>query len=283
MKTYLECLPCLLRQAVEAAQLATEDERLQHAVVEAVLDRLRDVSPGDRPVDVAPGVHATVRRITGCEDPYRQVKEDSNKLALRCYPKASEIVSRSSDPLLAAAKLAAAGNIADCAIGRSFDFEVAIEQAARNDFALTDYAQFRAEVENAEHVLYLADNAGEIVFDRLLLERMSGKQRTVAVKARPLLNDATADDAQTAGLDDCATVIVAGDAWPRPDLLGAPERLRTTFGDADVIIAKGQGNYEALSECDGGLFFLLTAKCPVVARDLGVAVGDLVLRRAGSR
>ena len=282
MKTYLECLPCLLRQAVEAAQLATEDERLQHAVAEAVLDHLRGVSPEERPVDIAPAVHATVRRITGCEDPYRQVKDNSNRLALRAYPKASEIVSGSADPLLTSAKLAAAGNIADSAVGRSFDFEAAIQQAARNDFALSDYAQFKAELASAEHVLYLADNAGEIVLDRLLLERITGKQRTVAVKAHPLLNDATADDARTAGLDDCATAIVAGDAWPRPDLLGAPEELRTAFHDADIIIAKGQGNYEALSECDGKVFFLLTAKCPVVARDLGAAVGDLVLKKAGS-
>ena len=99
MNTYLECIPCLLRQGVEAAQLATEDEQLQHAVVEAVLERLRGVSPKERPVDIAPAVHATVRRITGCDDPYRQVKDDSNKLALSAYPTASEIVSGSADPL----------------------------------------------------------------------------------------------------------------------------------------------------------------------------------------
>ena len=283
MKTYLECIPCLLRQGVEAAQLATEDEQLQHAVVEAILERLRGVSPKERPVDIAPAVHAIVRRITGCDDPYRQVKNDSNRLALAAYATASAIVSASADPLLAAARMAAAGNIADSAVGRSFDFEAAIQQAARNDFALNDYAQFKAGVEGAEHVLYLADNAGEIVFDGLLLERMSGKQRTVAVKAQPILNDATADDARTARLDRFATVIAAGDAWPRPDLQGASDGLRTAFGDADVIIAKGQGNYEALSECDGKVFFLLIVKCPVVARDLGVAVGDLVLKKAGSR
>ena len=281
MKTYLECFPCLLRQAVEAAQMATEDEELRHEVVQTVLRELQTVPPEARPVDIAPGVHAAVREITGCEDPYREVKRESNRLALQAYPKAVELASEAPDPLLAAAKLAAAGNIADSAIGSSFSFDSAIQQAESSVFALNDYAQFKTGLERASHVLYLADNAGEIVFDRLLLERMNGKRRTVAVKAHPLLNDATADDARTAGLDGCAAAIVTSDAWPRPDLHGVSGELRTAFRDADIVIAKGQGNYEALSEYDDNLFFLLIVKCPVIARDLCVNVGDLVLKKAG--
>jgi uncharacterized protein with ATP-grasp and redox domains len=192
-------------------------------------------------------------------------------------------VSAASDPLLMSARLAAAGNIADSAVGRAFDLGAAIDKAARQGFALDDYPEMVDQLRSAHRVLHLADNAGEIVFDRLLLEQMEDKQHTVAVKAQPLLNDATADDARAAGLDECAAIIPVGDVWPRPDLRGASEQLKTAYRDADVIIAKGQGNYEALSESDGNLFFLLVVKCPVVARDLGVEVGDFVLRKAGQR
>ena len=282
MKTYLECLPCLLRQAVEAAKLATEDERVQQAVARAVLRDLQDVPAEARPVDIAPRVHAAVREITGCEDPYRQVKSASNALALRAYSKAAELASASLDPLLAAAKLAAAANIADSAVGRSFDFEAAMERALSGDFAIAHYPQLKAHLERASHILYLADNAGEIVFDRLLLERLAPCHVTLAVKSRPLLNDATLDDVRAAGLGDLASVVTTGDGWPRPDLRGASEQFSAAFRQADVIIAKGQGNYEALSECDGNVFFLLIAKCPVIARDPGVNIGDLVLKRAGA-
>jgi damage-control phosphatase, subfamily I len=188
MKTYLECLPCFLKQAVQAAQLATEDTRLQHAAVRAVLERLRDVPLDMRPVDITPAVHSTVRHVTGCKDPYRRMKDDSNMLALRAYPAAAEIVSKAGDPLLVAARIAAAGNIADAAIGRRFDFDTAVRHAATTDFACNDYGQFKADASNAGRVLYLADNAGEIVFDRLLLEHLHGAQCTVAVKSRPILN-----------------------------------------------------------------------------------------------
>ncbi len=282
MKTYLECLPCLLRQAVEAAKLATEDERVQQAVVHTVLRDLQDVPAEARPVDIAPRVHAAVRRITGCDDPYREVKRESNRLALEAYPKAAELASEAPDPLLASAKLAAAGNIADSAVGRSFDFDAAIQKALSQDFAVSEYSQLRTELERAARVLYLADNAGEIVFDRLLLERLAPSRVTIAVKAQPLLNDATQDDVHSANLDGLASVVTTGNGWPRPDLRGASQEFRAAFQEADVIIAKGQANYEALSEGNAKVFFLLIAKCSVIARHLGVNIGDLVLKRAGS-
>ncbi len=283
MKTYLECFPCLLRQAVEAAQMATEDEELRREVVQTVLRELQTAPAEARPVDIAPRVHAAVREITGCDDPYREVKRESNRLALQAYPKAVELTSEAPDPLLAAAKLAAAANIADSAVGRNFDFEAAMKRGLSGDFATADYPQLEAQLERTSNLLYLADNAGEIVFDRLLLERLAAPYHvTLAVKSRPLLNDATLDDVRAAGLDGLLPVVTTGDGWPRPDLRGASEEFRTAFRQADVIIAKGQGNYEALSECDGNVFFLLIVKCPVIARDLSVNVGDLVLKRAGT-
>jgi len=281
MRTYLECLPCLLRQAVEAARMATDDGQLRHRVVKAVLRELQHCSLEARPVDIAPRVHALVRDITGCKDPYREVKADSNRAALQAYPKAAELTAAAPDPLLAAAKLAAAGNIADSAVGSVFDFGAAVERALSCDFSLDCYSALRSALAGADEVLYLADNAGEIVFDRLLLERLLPRRITVAVKGQPLLNDATLDDADGLGLREFAAVISTGDGWPRPDLAQASDALRSAFKEADVIIAKGQANYEALSESNDGVFFLLVVKCEAVARDLDAAVGDLVLKKAG--
>ena len=281
MRTYLECLPCLLRQAVEAAGMATDDGQLRHKVVKAVLRELQHCSLGARPVDIAPRVHALVRDITGCEDPYREVKANSNRTALQAYPKAAELTAAAPDPLLAAAKVAAAGNIADSAVGSVFDFDAAVERALSCDFAVDYYPALRSALAGADEVLYLADNAGEIVFDRLLLERLLPRRITVAVKGQPLLNDATLEDADSLGLREFAAVISTGDGWPRPDLAQASDALRSAFREAGVIIAKGQANYEALSESNDGVFFLLVVKCEAVARDLDVAVGDLVLKKAG--
>jgi len=281
MRTYLECLPCLLRQAVEASKMATDDERLRHTVVKAVLRELQSASLDARPVDIAPRIHALVRDIGGCEDPYRELKAESNKTALRAYPKAAQLAAAAPDPFLAAAKLAAAGNVADAAIGKVFDFGAAIDKAMNRPFTIDHYADLQGALAQADHVLYLADNAGEIVFDRLLLERLLPRRITLAVKGRPLLNDATVEDAESLGLRDLAALIPTGDGWPRPDLAAASSDLRRAFREADVIIAKGQANYEALSESADGIFFLLLVKCETVARDLGVSVGDLILKNAG--
>lgn len=283
MKLYLDCYPCLLRQAVEAARMATGDEALQQAAVQGAIEALRAAPPEARPVDIAPGVHAAVRRATGCNDPYRAMKQESNRLALEVYEDADALVSAAQDPLLTATKIAAAGNIADAALGRRFEFRQTVREAAERDFVVDDSEQLRAELDTAEHVLLLADNAGEIVLDRLVVERLAPRRVTVAVKSRPLINDATADDAVAAGLDGVAEIVGTGDGWPDPELERASKELARAFAEADAIIAKGQANYEALSEYHGPLYFLLTAKCDVIADDVGVAVGGLVLKRAHSQ
>ena len=280
MKTYLECLPCFLRQAVEAAKMATEDPLKQWEVVDAVLHLLRAVSASDRPPQISARVNRTVRRVSGCDDPYCQVKKDGNEAAMGLYPRANELVAASDDPLQTAAKLAIIGNIMDSGVGLRFDLEVEIERASERRLAAADFDRFREETARASTVLYLADNAGEIVFDRLLIEQMNHKKMFVAVKAEPMLNDALLADAEFAGIDRVATVLTPGLGWPGSGLGNCSADFLEAFTRADVIIAKGQGNYEWLSEVKANIFFLLMAKCPVVARDLRVEVGELVVKFA---
>jgi uncharacterized protein with ATP-grasp and redox domains len=278
MKTYLECLPCFLRQAVEAAKMATADRLKQWEVVDAVLRVLATVSAGDRPPQIAARVHRTVRRVSGCDDPYSRVKQENDEAAMGLYPRAQELVAASDDPLQTAAKLAVVGNIIDSGVALRFDLEAEIERANERRFATGDFDRFRKEMAKASTVLYLADNAGEIVFDRLLIEQMNDHRVFVAVRAEPMLNDALMADAEFAGVDRAAAVLTPGLGWPGPGLGNCSADFLEAFTRADVIIAKGQGNYEWLSETKANIFFLLMAKCPVVARDLGVEVGELVVK-----
>jgi len=283
MKTYLQCLPCFLRQAVEAAKLATEDPLKQWEAVEAVLGVLSQASVDDRPPKIATQVHRAVRRVSGCDDPYSQVKKDSNKAAMELYPRAEELVESSRDPLQTAAKLAVVGNIIDSGVNLHFDLQTEIERVNERDFATGDFERFREEIAKASTVLYLSDNAGEIVFDRLLIEQVNhDKAMSVAVRAEPMLNDALLADAEFAGVGRSSRILTRGTgaALPETGEGHCPDEFLNAYRHADVIIAKGQGNYEWLSETTANVFFLLMAKCPVVARDVGVDVGELVLKVA---
>lgn len=278
MNTYLECLPCFLRQAVEAAKLATDDPRKRWEAVEAVLRILNVVSAYDRPPQVAARVHRAVRDITRNDDPYCQVKREGNEAAMDFYPRAKELTAASADPLETAAKFAVIGNIIDSGVGLRFDLEAEIESANEKHFASGDFELLREELENASNLLYLADNAGEIVFDRLLLEQMKGKTVFLAVKSEPMLNDALLADAEIARIDHLASLLTTGSGWPGTGVSNCSAEFQEAFARADVIIAKGQGNFEWLSEEKANIFFLLMAKCPVVARELGVEVGSLVVK-----
>jgi len=145
---------------------------------------------------------------------------------------------------------------------------------------MTQLESFRKTVTEAQNILYLSDNAGEIVFDKLLIEQLGPEKVTLAVKARPVLNDATAEDAGAAGLIDLVEVIDTGDDAPGTILETCSGVFRYFFEAADVVIAKGQGNYESLSDVDKNIFFMLKAKCPVIAEHLGCEVNQMILRRS---
>jgi uncharacterized protein with ATP-grasp and redox domains len=147
---------------------------------------------------------------------------------------------------------------------------------------MTDLDGFRNAAAAAKDILYIADNAGEIVFDRLLIKQIGPEKITFVVKGGPIINDATIEDAQAAGLTDLMKVIDTGDDAPGTILEFCSEDFQHCFEAADLVIAKGQGNYETLSNIDKNIFFLVKAKCPVIARDLGCEVGETILQKSES-
>jgi len=281
MKTYLDCYPCFLRQALEAARMAGADERQQRAVLNRVLDVLGGVEPSTTPPEIGDQVHRIVRWEVSDGDPYQAAKQASTRQALALYPRLRALLLGSNDPLDAAVRLSIAGNIIDLGLGREYDLWETVERVLDQPFAVDDRAVFRKALSGAGQVLYLADNAGETVFDRLLIESLDVPV-VYAVKGGPILNDATWEDALDAGLDQAAELVSTGSDAPGTILDRCSEEFRGLYDEAELIVAKGQANYETLSEEGPRVFLLLQTKCPVIARNVGVPVGSIVVKQANS-
>ncbi len=283
MHTYVDCYPCFLRQALTAARMAGASDAMEWQVVHHVLELVRDLPEGATPPELVDRVHRLVRESIGSGDPYAGAKASSTAAALDLYPRLTELVAASPDPFETAVRIAIAGNIIDLGVHDEVpDLWATVERVLAAPLAVDDLAALRDAVAEADHVLYLADNAGETVFDRVLVEALPVPV-VYAVKGGPVLNDATRVDAEAAGLATCATVIDTGSDAPGTTAALCSSSFRAAFTRAPLVIAKGQANYETLSDAGPRVFCLLQVKCPVIARDAGVPVGSVVVRRSGAR
>ncbi|KHD08938.1 hypothetical protein PN36_09880 [Candidatus Thiomargarita nelsonii] len=278
MKTYLDCYPCFLRQALNAARRAEASEDQQRRILLDSMEKLRTLPAEASPPQMAYKIHQLVKQQTNSFDPYRQAKDEATQQALALYPKLKEKVSQASDPLEIAVRIAIAGNIIDLGIAESYDLEATLDRVLTQEFALNDLASLRASLAESNSILYLADNAGETVFDRVLIETLE-QPVTYVVKAGPIINDATREDAVAAGIVQVAEIIDNGSEAPGTLLDQCSDIFRKYFEQAELIIAKGQANYESMSSSQAPLFFLLQAKCSVIAQDMGVAEGSVVLKQ----
>ena len=281
MRTYLDCIPCFVRQALDAVRFVTDDEAIQAEVLRKVLRAASEMDMRMAPPAMGQQIHRLIRRLTGQDDPYRDVKDRFNRFAMGLYPEMKARVEAAADPLAAAVRVAIAGNVIDFGV-RSDLTEAAVRETidrAMGEPICGSVDDLRGAAAEARDILFLADNAGEIVFDRVLIETLPTEKVTVVVKGRPVINDATIDDARAAGLIGRVVVIDNGSDAPGTLLDTCSDALRKRFDDADLVIAKGQGNYETLSDSGREILFLLMAKCPVIARDLGCEQGTLILRR----
>ena len=277
MKTYLDCLPCFVEQALRAARIATNDEKLIKKVLDEVGCMISDTPMENTPAESGMQVYGKISRITGVADPYREIKQQHIAEAKALLPELETMVAASEDPLLTAVRLAIAGNVIDLGINKTFDLVSDIKKILLQDFALFDYDAFKKELAKAKTILYLGDNAGESVFDKILIQQLR-KPVKYAVRTQPIINDVTMEDALASGLDEVAELIDSGSKAPGTILRYSTPEFLGVYQKADLVISKGQGNYEGLSDEKRPIFFLLKAKCPVIARDIGVQEGDIVLK-----
>ncbi len=279
MKTYLECIPCFFKQALFAAREATDDERKIKLILDAVASHIPDIPLDSPPPQTARLVYGPISEITGVRDPFRALKEQSIKMALSHYEQMQSAVRSSVDPLRTAAGIAIAGNVIDFGSHQHFDLEKELTAALEKPLAIDHYESFRRSINKARTVLYLGDNAGETVLDRLLIETI-GKNTIYAVRDIPIINDATVEDARKSGLDSVARIMSSGCDAPGTILDRCSPEFMEIFRTADVIISKGQGNLECLSEETGPIFYLLKVKCSVITRSLGAPRGEMILKDA---
>ena len=276
MQAKPECKHCFQRQAHQSAQRIGLDKAATESLLNTVTQRLDHTPANEIPPITASDIHALIRERSGNPDPYRQAKADATAHALSLYPRLQQMIIEADDPLETAIRLAIAGNIIDLGVSEQYDLEASIERVLITTPAINHMARLKQALSQTSRVLFLADNAGETVMDRLLIEQLNIPV-TYVVKGGPAVNDATHEDAIAAGLDEVCEVIDHGAATLGTLLHQCSNDFRQRFETAELIIAKGMANYESLSGNRGGIFFLLQAKCAVVAADLGVPEKSLIV------
>lgn len=282
MKSFLECIPCFIRQTLDSVKKITEEETIQEEVLRYVLWVASRMDMNESPPSMGQLIHRIIRNKTRIADPYTEIKQRFNQEIFSMYSELQSRIDSSFDPLETAVRFAIAGNVIDFGANSlidQFNIHATIDRAFSERLSW-DKQEFLSAVDKAQSILYLADNAGEIVFDRLLIERLPIEKITVVVRGFPILNDATITDAKEIGLTSIVNVIDNGSDAPGTILSDCSDEFVRRFEQADLIIAKGQGNYETLSEVDKNIFFVLKAKCPVIARHIGCQTGDMVFTKA---
>jgi uncharacterized protein with ATP-grasp and redox domains len=274
MKVHPRCKPCLIEQSERTFDVLNLDDEEKHTNLKHIEEFINERFSSERiTAELGTEVHKELKRITK-SDPYTIEKERSNEAALKLVPYAKSLIESSDDPLYQSFKIAIAGNLIDFG---TYDFDIdekgqELKDALLDDFVIDDFDRIKEKIKKASKILYLLDNAGEIVFDRLAIEEIQevGPAVTAAVKSGPIVNDATMEDAITAGIDEVCTLIESGTDSVGVNLEESSEEFLEELKTSDLIIAKGQGHFETMEDMKLPVAFLLKAKCRTVADALGV-------------
>ncbi|NLI53895.1 MAG: DUF89 family protein [Clostridiales bacterium] len=290
MKLQAECVTCIIAQVKNVTAMLNLSDLEREAAMQDTLNYLSGANyEGCTPESMGDLWQILLGHI-GQNDPYADIKSLCNREAMKMLPATREKVARAEDPFSVALKYAIAGNLIDYGLEHpvSLDEQNAqIDAIANTPFSRDDSAELREALGRAKRMLYLGDNAGEIVFDRLFIERIRAEfpqmEISVVVKGSAVLNDVTCADALEVGMDELARVIDNGDGSPGTVLPRTSAAFRQAFAEADVVLSKGQGNFESLSETTKDqLYFLFTAKCDSVCAEAGVPKFSIVCMKNGA-
>ncbi len=282
MKAYLECVPCITSQIIRILNKQEPDTAKRQAILSKILVHFsgEDITAHSAP-SLTQGVHQILKESLGFRDLYIEDKAFCNREALLHFDAATTLFEASSDPLETAIKLAISGNLIDYGALSHFDVAHVIDDYVHRPFSIDHLKSFRDNLAKPQNILYICDNAGEIVFDKILVQYLitNGHQVTVAVKSEPILNDALYEDAVSVGMTDITTVIPSGSSTAGTLLSQSTPAFRQALNGASLIISKGQGNFETLSEetFSSPLYYLLLSKCPHISKVLHIEPFSLML------
>lgn len=284
MKVVLECIPCYMRQVINAVAQTECSEEKARQIMYQILPMIPELDPEETPAVNSTFVLRKINTLLEIPDPFRRAKRESNELALSLLPQLRERICQSQDPFYTACQVSVAGNIIDLGIITDYDIEETLRESLAKNFDRDDSSEFKERLRSAHDVVILGDNCGEIAFDKLLAEELqrSGVRVTFVVKGQSILNDATLEDAAQVGMGEVAEVMTNGNGYLGTVVKERSKELIEAMERADLIISKGQANYESLEstpEAGEKTYFLLRAKCEIVAKSLGVDLGSMVFAR----
>lgn len=283
MKVNYECASCMLRQSREAIEHAVKDNDKRMDTTLKVISYLdKYFKKNTRSNKLGTDLHHMIMKETGNDDPYKTLREEGNQIAEKLVPSIEETI-KENPTLENYVKAAVTGNIIDYgSLDQSTDMEKLIKIKIKEDPIINDIDKLDKSLKKANTILYLADNGGEIVFDKLLIKKIKEDYDVdiiLALKESPILNDALMEDAKKLELDKYAKLMTTGAAS-----VGVVEDYISTeltglLNTVDLVISKGMGNYEGLTEMHvkSPVFFLLTTKCNVIAKEIGVPVGSSII------
>ncbi len=285
MKVHKKCLPCIVSQAVKFVDAASQSD--ESAVLKKVFEYM---SRADLENMITPElvgeIFAIVTGESGNADPYKTTRDFYNNLLEEQSRELEKEIEKSSDPFAEAVKYAIIGNVIDFSPGYALSDKAVMEYFSRfggESLAIDHTALLKNDLIKAKNIVYIGDNCGEIVLDKLLIKRIKAlnpdAQIYFVTKGAPTLNDSVTEDALSLGIQEYATVIDHGDNCPGTVLYRTSEAFRRIFENADLVISKGQANYESLNEADGNIYFLLMAKCAAIAQDVGTAEMKMVCKK----
>ena len=280
MEILLDCIPCLLRQALEAARKNSDDESVHALVFNDAMSFVSQYEEYENAPKLVKDIHEAVKKYTSSSDPYAGVKQKDLEAALELYPYLCEFMESKDNKIYWALKLAATGNNLDSAVYGEQNVRECVMRELEKPFAVCDVSAFEQRLESAKTVLIIGDNTGESVFDRVMMQYLPTKAEFIyAVRSQPIINDVTYEVAVASGIDGVARIISTGCGAPGAILGECSEEFLDIYQSADIVISKGQGNLEALSEGTRSVFFLLKAKCPVIAKRLSVEINSYFFKQ----
>ncbi len=283
MKADFECLPCVLKTSFEAIKLATKNDDLSREIFYKLLDEMKNYQNGNPPPEIAGEFFKKIKDLTGNEDPYFAIKRTGDDFLLNHQNLFYKKIADSDDPLMSAMKFAIAGNIIDYGVNPNLVVEDEVkkifEEANRKiNHEVFDYKKLKEELFNAKSLLFIADNCGEIVLDKLFLKEIKREypniKITIAVRSETILNDVTMKEAKYCGLDEIGDLIESGSIYPGTLLQKTNENFKEIFDNADIVLSKGQGNFETMNDNKTReIYFLFLIKCKIVVFEIKQKLG----------
>ncbi len=277
MRTYPQCIPCMSRLLESTIQRIDLPEQNRKDLLKSFINEISNADHSLPPARISGAVYLKLLAVSNQDDLFRPYKDKSIQEALNLYPQLKTLVDLAKDRIEAAIRISALGNILDVANPNSYNLEEEIDRLFHFPIQGNSLEEFKQDLHKEASLLILADNAGETVFDRVLIETLD-LPVIYAVKSGPAFDDALFQDAVAAGVDQVAEIITTGSIFPGTDLPSCSPEFRELFNSAPLILAKGQANLETLSDVHREVFFLLKVKCEVISKEINYPLGSLVLR-----